>query len=633
MEAQVIEDRSPAKDAPVLPSSKEYQPEPVSLSSCRLHESFEQRARQTPNATALVCGNAELTYSQLNQSANQLAHYLRQMGVGPGVLVGICMHRRLEMIVGLLGTLKAGGAYVPLDASYPKHRLTTMLEDIEMSVVLTTEDLVAELPNDKSKLIAVDQLWTEIAKQSNDNPEPLGTQDDLAYVIFTSGSTGRAKAAAVPHSGWTNLMNWFDTEFNVNSQDKVLVISSFSFDITQRSIMMPLIAGGELHLLASKYYDPGLILETIDARQITLINSAPSTFYPLIEKFPKAALKLKSLRIVFLGGEAISASRLRAWAESNECQSEVVNVYGVAECSDVSTFHRLKDYRKYTATSVPLGRPIYYSQVYVVDDDLKPVEAGATGEICLAGVGVGRGYINDAELTAQKFVQNPFTNSSSSLLYKTGDLGRFLPNGTLEYRGRVDNQVKVRGVRIELGDIETALRQNPIVSEAVVITKDFGENDQRLVACVVLQRGRIRKEDIGPRIRSFLRERLPENLIPSDVIPLEEIPLTPNGKVDRKALQELAENTSTIVAGVETPRNPTEAKVAQIFATVLKLESVGIFDSFFDLGGSSFLVTDALSEFADNGLSSVSMLDFLAEPTVAHIAAVVDAADVEAISE
>jgi amino acid adenylation domain-containing protein len=629
MEAQVIEERSPAKAARVLPLN---QPEPVSLPSCRLYELVEQRARQAPNATALVFGNVELTYAQLNESANQLAHYLRHMDVGPGVLVGICMHRRPEMIIGLLGTLKAGGAYVPLDASYPKQRLSAMLDDIQMSVVLTTADLIAELPDDKASFIAVDREWTEIAKESKDNPEPLGTLDDLCYVIFTSGSTGRAKAAAVPHSGWTNLMNWFDTEFNVNSEDKVLVISSFSFDITQRSIMMPLIVGAELHLLESKYYDPSLILQTIDARQITLLNSAPSTFYPLVEKSTKAALKLKSLRIVFLGGEAISASRIRAWAESNECQAEIVNVYGVAECSDVSTFHRLKEYRKYTASSVPLGRPIYNSQAYVLDEDLKPVEAGAVGEICLAGAGVGCGYINDAELTAQKFVQNPFTNSSSSLLYRTGDLGRFLPNGTLEYRGRVDNQVKVRGVRIELGDIETALRQNPIISEAVVITKNFGDDDHRLVACVVLQR-QIRKEDIGPRIRSFLRERLPENLVPSDVIPLDEIPLTPNGKIDRKTLQELAENISTIAAGVETPRNATEAKIAQIFATVLKLETVGIFDSFFDLGGSSFLVTDALSEFADNGFDSVSMLDFLAEPTVAHIAAVVDAAEAEVISE
>jgi amino acid adenylation domain-containing protein len=631
MEAQVIEDRPRAKAARVPPSSKEYS-EPVSVPSSRLHELFEQQAQQAPNAMALVCGNVELTYSQLNQSANQLAHHLRHKGVGPGVLVGICMHRRPEMIIALLGTLKAGGAYVPLDASYPKQRLSEMLDDIHMTVVLTTEDLIAELPSGKSTVIAVDRCWTEIAKESNENPEPLGTQDDLAYVIFTSGSTGRAKAAAVPHSGWTNLLNWFNTEFHVNSEDRVLVISSFSFDITQRSIMMPLIVGAELHLLASKYYDPSLIVQTIDARQITLMNCAPSTFYPLIEKFPKAELKLKSLRFVFLGGEALSASRLRAWAESNECRAEIVNVYGVAECSDVSTFHRLKDYRLYTATSVPLGRPIYNSQVYVVDEDLNPVEAGTIGEICLAGAGVGRGYINDAELTARKFVQNPFQNSSSSLLYKTGDLGRFLPNGTLEYRGRVDNQVKVRGIRVELGDIETALRQNPIVSEAVVITKDFGDNDQRLVTCVVLQR-RIRNEDIGPRIRSFLRERLPEHLIPSDVIPLDEIPLTPNGKVDRKALQELAENTSTITAGVETPRNPTEAKIAQIFATVLKLESVGIFDSFFDLGGSSFLVTDALAEFADSGIFEVTILDFLAGPTVAQIAAVVDAAAAEAISE
>lgn len=592
------------------------------LAATCLHHLFEERAAAAPEATALVCGEHHLTYRELNERSNQLAHYMRKAGVGPDVLVGICMHRRVEMIVGLLATLKAGGAYVPLDASYPKPRLAAMLDEVRMQRVLTTADLVGDVPEGDSRLIVVDRDWQEIAAESRANPPHTSSPDDLAYVIFTSGSTGKAKAAGVPHRGWTNLLIWFDTEFNVTADDKVLVISSFSFDITQRSIMMPLIVGGQLHLFASRFYDPGSILHAIADAQITLMNCAPSTFYPLIEQSQCFRL-MKSLRIVFLGGEAISASRLRAWAESGECRTEAVNVYGVAECSDVSSFHRLKNYRRYVSTSVPLGKPIFNSQVYVLDGALRPVASGTVGEICLAGAGVGRGYINDPALTARKFVPNPFADGDGTLLYRTGDLGRILADGTVEYRGRIDNQIKVRGMRVELGDIETALRQSPMVSEAVVVTRRYDDDDHRLVACVVPHR-RLGDEELGARLRPFLRERLPEHLVPADFVAIEEMPLTPNGKVDRNALTALAAEATTITVGAEAPRTPLEKEIARIFAKVLKLDRVGVLDSFFDLGGNSFLVTELLSELAENMSSEVSILDFLAGPSVAQIAAVVE---------
>src|SRR4029077_10390137 len=306
----------------------------------------------------------------------------------------------------------------------------------------------------------------------------------LCYVIFTSGSTGKPKAAAVFHRGWVNLVTWFVREFAVGTADKVLVISSFSFDITQRSIAMPLICGGQLHLFASNHYDPVRISRTIAEQQVTRLNCAPSTFYPLVENPTRTTFdSLQSLKTVFLGGEPIAASRLRQWAEASA--TELANVYGAAECSDVSSFYRLNDYERYVGNSVPIGKPIANSQVYLLDDALKPVEIGAIGEICIGGAGVGKGYINDAELTAEKFVPNRFSDEPGARLYRTGDLARFAPDWNLELVGRVDHQIKIRGFRVHLGDIETNLRHCPGVRDAVVLRKEFAPNDNRLVAYVV----------------------------------------------------------------------------------------------------------------------------------------------------
>jgi amino acid adenylation domain-containing protein len=584
-----------------------------------MHELFEQRVAETPGAIAVVCGPRQLTYEELNRKANQLANYLRKLGAGPDVLVGICLHRSLEMIIAILGTLKAGAAYVPLDPAYPQKRLAAMVEDVDLRVLLTSQEMLAVLPENKAKRVCLDSDWGQMAGESGDNLPLAASVRNLCYVIFTSGSTGKAKAAAVFHGGWTNLMHWFVTEFNVKPEDKVLVISSFSFDITQRSIVMPLISGAELHLLASNYYDPALIVQTIADQGITRMNCAPSTFYPLVENSKAAFSKLRSLRTLFLGGEAISASRIREWAESRECCAEIANVYGAAECSDVSTFYVLKDYERYVEGSVPIGKPIFNTQVYVLDEFLNPVAFGLPGEICIAGDGVGWGYINDSTLTEEKFVADPFSAGGASRIYRTGDLGRFSSDWNLEFIGRVDHQVKLRGFRIDLGDIESNLRQHKEVKEAVVLSKTFSDQDQRLVAFVVPRHRGGSRDQTGSQLRSFLKERLPEYMVPNDVVVLEEMPLNPNGKTDRNALLGMDILTLGTKAGPEEPRTPEEQDLAAIFARVLKLERVGIVDNFFDLGGHSYLVTETLGCIADQFHVNLSIFDFLANPRVTDL--------------
>jgi non-ribosomal peptide synthetase component F len=331
-------------------------------------------------------------------------------------------------------------------------------------------------------------------------------------------------------------MHWFATEFKIVPADKVLVVSSFSFDITQRSIVMPLITGGELHLLGSDTFDPILVCNTIAEKKITLMSCAPSMFYLLIEDADRSTLeKLHPLRVLFLGGEAIAASRLRHWAQAPECTTAVANVYGIAECTDVSSFYRLADYDRYVVSSVPIGKPIHNTQIYILDETLAPVPFGEIGEICIAGDGVGKGYINDAALTAQKFVRHPFSSDPRARLYRTGDLGRLLPDWNVEFVGRVDYQVKVQGLRIDLGGIESALRQHPMVREAVVLSGEYGSGSQRLVAYLVPQQHS--SSEMIANVRSFLRDRLPRYMVPAEFTLVTEMPLNPNGKIDRGALR------------------------------------------------------------------------------------------------
>jgi amino acid adenylation domain-containing protein len=499
------------------------------------------------------------------------------------------------MVIALLAVLKAGGAYVPLDPTYPSERLAGMVNDVDLKVLLTTHDLRGRIPTCPAHVASVDGLASECAMLPGDDLGPTSAPDDLCYVIFTSGSTGKPKAAAVHHRGWVNLVNWFVREFSVTAADRILVISSFSFDITQRSIAMPLIAGGELHLFASNLYDPQKILRTISEKKVTRINCAPSTFYPLIENRSSANFEnLRSLKTVFLGGEPISASRLCAWARVTDI--EVANVYGAAECSDVSSFYRLKEYDRYARSSVPIGKPISNSQIYLLDEALASVPVGAVGEICIGGVGVGKGYVNDASLTEMKFIPAPCTAAPLGRIYRTGDLGRLGPDLNLQFVGRVDHQIKIRGFRVHLGDIETSLRQCPGVREAVVIKKELALGDERLIAFVVPTEG----QAVAPadEIKSSLKTRLPDYMIPAAIVTRDQLPLNPNGKVDRDALLRLWDASEARPPVGEAPRGTLQQEVGAIFATSLKLEGVGIDDDFFDLGGDSLKAVIVVADIA-----------------------------------
>lgn len=512
----------------------------VALPSLLVHQRFEQRAFDAPDRTALVYEDTRWTYGELNERANRLAHYLRRQGSGVGEAVGICMGRTPELVLAVLGVLKSGACYVPIDATYPVDRIHKMVEDVpKMRLVLASRETRAQV--DSKPVLALDEEWDSISGFPGSNPEAGAGEQDLAYIVFTSGSTGRPKAAAVAHRGWANLLHWFVDEFSISSADRCLLVSSFGFDITQRAMVMALVAGGELHLLPEKNFDRGFMVDALERNGITLINCSPSLFYPVTQgAATQPTEELPALRCVFLGGEPIAASRIQAWA-GHHPHTAIVNVYGVAECSDVSTWYRLHDYPRYVASSVPLGTAIYNTAVHVVDEALAEVAPREVGEICLGGTGVGRGYINDADLTAKRFVEAPGYFETAGTIYRTGDLGKILPDGNLGYVGRVDNQVKIRGRRIELEDVEAAVRRCPGVRDAVVIKRVFGEGDERLVAFLVEDEtaGNGQETSLGKRLRQELKRILPEWMVPNLFMPMAELPLNPNGKVDRKALSQM----------------------------------------------------------------------------------------------
>lgn len=590
-----------------------------------VHELFEEHVAIAPGKTALVCGNQRLTYRELNERANQVAHYLNRLGATADTPIGVFLGRSLEQVIAVLGILKSGAAYVPYDPSYPRERLAAMFEDLQPKTVLTCQRLTGQIPADVER-ICMDTEADVLARESTEKLPVHPEIHHLCYIIFTSGSTGRSKAVAVPHGGWTNLLNWFVNEFNITSADKNLVMSSISFDITQRAMAMPLVKGAELHLIASDHYEPELILKTLQKEAITLMNCAPSTFYPLVESgnISLRYEQLSSLRCLFLGGEAISASRLKNWATRPECKVRIGNVYGAAECSDVSSFYVLHDFDRYIDTSVPIGKAIYNTQIYILDDNLQLVPRGVAGEICLAGDGVGRGYINDASLTAKKFPKNPFSSEEGNLLYRTGDVSRYLPDGNLEFVGRVDNQVKIRGQRVELGEIETVLRQHPNVREAVAMQSNFTSDNELLVAYVV-PREPVEEDSQGnfiDELRTALSSKLPRHMVPNAFVILDELPLNPNGKIDRSALPapELVQEGRVL----EPPTTEVEKLIAEVFSRVLKVvqvDQISLKDNFFNnLGGHSLQVPAVLEGLDEVFKTYYPALEFFKDPTVAGIA-------------
>ena len=556
----------------------------------RVHELFVAQARKTPNRIALVQGSRQLTYGELNERANRLTRYLVRNGVEIESRVCICLEPGVEMIVAVLAVLKAGAAYVPLDPAYPDSRLAFMLNDCGARVLLTESRLLdGRLPHDSVRTICLDTQSEEIARESTADPAVSISGNNLIYVIYTSGSTGRPKGAGVMHGGFVNLVNWFVSEFDLTEREQVLIISSFSFDLTQKDIFAPLTIGAQLHFPTSAVYDPAAILTTISESEITLVNCTPSAFYPLVETAGPNAQKLSTLKHVFLGGEPINVSRLRDWTTRSD--AEVVNTYGPTETTDTCSAFRLNDFEQHVAP--PIGKPNDNAELLILDEHLNLVPPGIAGELCVGGAGVGRGYVNNPSATAERFVPHPYSSKPGAQLYRTGDLARHLPDGNIEFLGRLDHQVKVAGYRIELGEVESAMVQHQTVRECVVVVRSDAHGNARLVAYVIPVEGAVLPD--APAWRRYLADSLPSHMIPSLFVALEKLPLTPGGKVDRRALP--APETMSNGAGRDyvAPRTPVEEVLAGIWREVLGVERVGLYDNFLDLGGHSMLAMRCVS--------------------------------------
>ena len=553
-----------------------------------IHELFEAQVERTPDAIAVVFEDQQLTYRELNAKANQLAHYLQTLGVGPEVLVGICVERSLEMAIGLLGILKAGGAYVPLDPAYPQERLTFMLEDAQVPVLLTQQYLADKLPPHNTQTICLDTNINEIAQYSQENPISGVNSNNLIYVIYTSGSTGKPKGVMNTHRGLCNRLLWMQDTYHLTVSDRVLQKTPFSFDVSVWEVFWPLMNGACLVIAQpGGHQDSTYLVKLIHTEQITTIHFVPSMLQVFLEE--RGLETCSCLKRVICSGEALSLELQKRFFA--RLDAELYNLYGPTEAAiDVTYWHCQ---RQSDLPNVPIGRPIANTQIYLLDAQKELVPIGIPGELHITGEGLARGYLNRAELTAEKFIPNPFSDDTEARLYKTGDLARYRPDGNIEYLGRIDYQVKVRGFRLELGEIEAVLSQHQGVRDAVVVVREDKPGSQSLVAYVVPSS---KPAPTIAQLRRFLIEKLPNYMVPTAFVLLETLPLTPNGKVDRRALPAPEPTRPESTVSWVPPRTPVEEMLASIWSQVLGIEQVGIYDNFFELGGHSLLVTQVISQ-------------------------------------
>lgn len=581
-----------------------------------LHQLFEAQVEQTPDAVAMIfpstnLGHGEdsqLTYRELNRRANQLAHRLQALGVGPEVLVGLYLERSPEMVVGLLGVLKAGGAYIPLDLAYPPARLAFMLDDARPAVLLTQQRLMARLPHYKGQIITIDLDGQDLVRQSAENPASGVTADNLAYVIYTSGSTGQPKGVMISHRAICNHMHWMQATFPLTETDRVLQKTPFSFDASVWEFYAPLLVGGQLILTRpGAHQDSAYLVQLMAAYQVTHLKLVPALLQMLLAE-PEFE-RCYYLRRVFCGGEVLPVELQERFF--TRLGAELYNLYGPTEaCIDATYWTCRPDPQQ---RRVPIGRPIANTQVYLLDPHLQPVPIGVPGELHIGGTALGRGYLNRPELTGEKFIPNPFSDEPGACLYKTGDLARYLPDGAIEFLGRIDHQVKIRGVRIELGEVEAVLAQHPAVRESLVTVREDAPGDKRLVAYVVPGQEPV---PVSSELRAWLKEKLPDYMLPSAFVLLDALPLTPNGKVDRHTLPRPHQTRLEPEATFAVPCTPAEEVVASICSQVLGVKRIGLHDNFFELGGHSLLAIQVVSRLYKFFRVELPLLTLFEQPTV-----------------
>jgi amino acid adenylation domain-containing protein/non-ribosomal peptide synthase protein (TIGR01720 family) len=579
-----------------------------------IHHLFEAQVKLTPNNIAVVFKEEQLTYNELNIRANQLAHYLQRLGIKPGDNVGICVERSLLMIVGILGILKAGAAYIPLDPNYPSERLALIVEDIPMPVLLTQQRIRESSTINHPQTVCLDTALATIALESEANPNYQIWSDNLAYIIHTSGSTGKPKGVQITHQ---NLVHSTLARINYYQipPECFLLLSSFAFDSSVAGIFWTLSLGGKLYLPEEgSQRDVVQIIESISQQQVSHLLCLPSLYALVLEQANPE--QLKDLRGVIVAGETCSVDLVQRHLELLKSTS-LFNEYGPTEATVWSTVYDCCD--KYLEMPIPIGRPIANTQTYILDSHCHPVPLNVVGELYISGDGIARGYLNQPDLTAQKFIPNPFSDKLGTRLYKTGDLARYLPDGKIEFLGRVDNQVKIRGYRIELGEVENALNQHPAVSSLAIIARQNESGHNRLLAYLVPNPERSPSSE---ELRNFLQDKLPEYMIPSAFIKLKTLPLLPNGKLDIKALPASEITREELSENFVAPRTPIEKILAETWTQVLKVKQVGVHDNFFELGGDSITAIQATARVNQMGWQ-LTPRDLFAHKTIAELATVV----------
>ncbi|HEY0602253.1 MAG TPA: amino acid adenylation domain-containing protein, partial [Herpetosiphonaceae bacterium] len=595
-----------------------------------VHELFEDQVARTPEAVALILDAEQLTYAELNRRANQLAHHLRQIGVRQESLVAVCLHRSTDLVVALLAILKAGGCYVPLDPAYPADRLRWMLDDTQAAVIVSSSYQQALLPAHSAHVLCLDTDSALIDQQPTTTPEAFSSGASLAYIIYTSGSTGRPKGVGVGHAALVEHTVGIAELYELEPQDRVLEFASPSFDVSIEQILPTLISGACLVLRSADLWSPDEFTNIIVQKRLTVLNLPPVYYRAWMLALAEANTPFpQQPRLIIVGGEAFPPDTARLWRRLEHGATRLLNAYGPTETIITATLYDMSAAHDAHAllSSVPIGRPIVERTAYVLDREGAQVPIGVAGELYLGGSLLARGYLNRPDLTATQFVPDPFSQLPGARLYKTGDLVRYLADGTIEFLGRVDQQVKVRGFRIELGEIEAVLATHPAVQTALVVLRD-----ERLVAYVVEnQEPRTQNQGVeedgskflvlGSALREFLAQRLPEYMVPSTFVVLPALPLTPNGKIDRKALPALGSTQIGDGESFAAPRTPDEELIAGVWASVLGVARVGIHDNFFALGGHSLLATQVVSRLRQVLSVELPLRVLFEAPTVAGLAA------------
>jgi amino acid adenylation domain-containing protein/FkbH-like protein/non-ribosomal peptide synthase protein (TIGR01720 family) len=585
-----------------------------------LHRWFERSVETSPNAPALSCEGRTMSYREVNRRANQIAHHLIECGIGPDILVGICIDRSMDMVIAILAILKAGGAYLPIDLSYPADRLAFILEDAQAPVLLTETKLVASLPKHGARIICLDDAEAILAAQPRTNPVTAVMPDHMAYVIYTSGSTGKPKGCMITHRNVARLMRATEGWFNFDERDVWTLFHSCAFDFSVWEIWGALLYGGRVVVVPFMVSrSPEAFYELLVKEGVTVLNQTPSAFRQLIQAEEALAQRELALRYVIFGGEALEMQSLRPWFDRHgDKRPQLVNMYGITETTVHVTYRPLS--KDDVRSGSVIGVPIPDLQVYILDPRLQPVPVGVPGEMFVSGAGLARGYLNRTDLTAHRFIPDVLSGRANSRLYRTGDLARFLPNHDIEYLGRIDHQVKIRGFRIELGEIESVLCEHPAVREAVVLAREDVPGSRRLAAYIVTTA-------TAPEVsmlRDHLRKQLPDYMVPASFVFLDKLPLTSNGKIDRKALPVPEQQRPELTDRYEAPTTASEKELAAIWSKVLRVEKVGVNDNFFELGGDSILSIQTISLARQAGLALTPKLLFQNQ-TIAELAAVASA--------